>query len=189
MSQAAYHPSQKIEARALKNFENLCESYISFRRDQEEAKQAADELKAIILADVERYGFVPTNAEKSRRIETPGFIATISTGTTIEINDSRVFDLELLLSRARCPKLFASLFTRRVEYSLAKTAAVAMQTTAWPKKHADEIRSLYGLCFTPKPKTPSLEVLSREEVAERERVAAEKAAAKSAKKSRGKAAA
>jgi len=161
-----------------KLFERRCESYLQFRKDEREAKLAAEELKPWILSQVEKHGLVPTNAEKSRRIDTPGFVATVTTGTTVEINDAKCTELELLLSRAKCSDAFPQLFTRRTEFALAKTADTAMASARWPKRFAEQIRATYGLCFTPKTKTPSLDIDTRAQIEERERKAAEKAAKK-----------
>jgi hypothetical protein len=185
-TQAIPQPSTAFDA---KLFEKRCETYLQFRSDQENAKQDADDLKVWILAQVQQHGFVPTNAEKSRRLEAIGHVATVTTGTTVEIDDQLCTELELLLAKARCPKMFPALFTRRSEYSLAKTAAVAIKATPWPKKFKADIVTLYARCFSPKPKTPSLEVESRAAIAERDRIAAEKAAAKTTKKPGRKAAA
>jgi hypothetical protein len=155
-----------------------CQNFLNWKDQERYAKDKADKVKAIILATVEQHGFVPNNAEKSRRVEARKYVATVTTGTAVEISDEKVTALELLLSQARCPKMFSALFDRRVDYSLAKTAAVAIKTTLWPKRFAEDIRSLYATCFQPKTKTPSLDVESRAAIAERERIATEKAEAK-----------
>lgn len=156
-------------------------NYLAWSETLAQAKERADKIKARILDAVQKFGYVPTNAEKSRRIDTARFIATVTTGTTVEINDANCTELELLLAHARRPKLFSLLFERRVEYSLAQTAAETIKGTRWPRKHADRIRTLYALCFSPKPKTPALSIESRQAFEERERKAAAKAAKKSAK--------
>ena len=166
----------------LKAFDRDCSAYTAMRAAAKDLNDKADKLKAQILANVERHGFVPSNAEKSRRVEAREFIATVTIGTGLDVDDSKAFDLELLLSRARCSKLFSALFTRRVEYSLAKTAKETMQTAPWPKKYREQIQQLYTACFTPKTIAPKLEVESRA-------AAEEKATKAAAKKPRGKKAA
>jgi hypothetical protein len=158
-----------------------CANYLQWRILQEEAKQKADTIKARIQAAVDQHGYVPTNAEKSRRIECQNFIATITSSIGVEVNDAKVVELELVLAKARCSRMFPALFVRRVEYSLAPTYNTAIATTPWPKKHAEEIQRLAATSFRPVSRTPSLTVERREVVQERERIAAEKAARKAAK--------
>ena len=165
----------------LVQLEKDCRAYRAHRAVQDEAKTAADTLQAKITAQVTQHGFVPTNAEKSRRLETTEFVATVTIGTSVDINDDKVTELELVMSQARVTKLFPQLFVRRVEYSLAATAAKVMESTRWPKRYAERITLLYALAFKTKPKAPGLSVESRAAVEERARQLAEKAAKKAKK--------
>lgn len=181
MSTAAQTPTG-IEALNPAQLELDCQHYLWWRKEQEIAKTKADAVKARIMHAVEKFGQVPTNAEKSRRLETAKHVVTVTTGTAFEINDQAACELELLLSRARCGGKFALLFTRRSEYSLVKSAADAIKHERWPKKFAADIRMLFLSCFSTSSKTPSLTVEPREAVEKRERVAAAKAAKKSSRK-------
>ncbi len=162
-------------------FEFNCRQYLHQRGLLEIAKTQCDALKPLIIADVERFGLVPTNAEKSRRIDGRDFVATLTTGDGIEVNDAAALELEILLSKARQSKVFPSLFTRRTEYSLVAGAGRIIEHTKWPKRWADEIRNLYGRCFTANKRTPILKVERRADVEAREKEAAEKAAKRDTK--------
>lgn len=162
---------------SLSEFDRDCNNYVQWKQLERDAKEKADKIKARIMDAVEQHGQVPTNAEKSRRVEGRRYVATVTTGTAIEIDDQRCTDLELLLSRARKSNLFSQMFARRSEFTLVKGADQVIRTTAWPKKFRDEITSLYAACFRPKTKTPSLEVVSVESLQAKQD--------KAAKKSRG----
>jgi hypothetical protein len=106
----------------------------------------------------------------------------VTIGTSVDINDDKATELELVIAQARVGKMFSQLFVRRVEYSLAATAAKVMETTKWPKRYAERITLLYALAFKTKPKAPSLSVESRAAVEERARQLEAKAAKKATKK-------
>lgn len=162
----------------LKRLDHLCNDYLELKQAEKSAKEAADKVKVHIMNEVDRHGVVPTNAERSRRIVTPSFSATVTSSVGVEINDEKVTELELLLAKARVAHIFHGLFERRVEYSFAKTANTVIAATKWPKRFRDEILGLYTTCFTPKAKTPTLTVESNEAVVARERKAAKKSAGK-----------
>ncbi|MHB1794617.1 MAG: hypothetical protein ACYCPO_06585 [Acidobacteriaceae bacterium] len=159
-------------------FDELCLDYVTKQLATDEAKIASDQAKAVIIAAVQEHGHVPTNAEASRRIEGADWCATVTTPSTVEIHDANVTELELLLSQAKLPGVFANLFSRRVEYTLLKGAERVLPQTKLPKKFSERIVALYAQCFVPKKKTPSLKVEAIAAVRDRE----EKAATKAAKK-------
>jgi hypothetical protein len=159
-------------------FDALCLDYASKSLTADEAKHTADAAKALVMNAVQEFGHVPTNAEASRRMEGADWSATVTTPKTIEIIDSNVTELELLLSQAKQAKVFPLLFSRRVEYSLQKDAERVLPQTKLPGKLRERILSLYAQCFTPKTKTPSLKVETIATVREREEKAAKKAAKK-----------
>ncbi len=157
-------------------FDALCLDYVAKQLATDEAKIASDQAKAVIIAAVQEHGHVPTNAEASRRIEGADWCATVTTPSTVEIHDANVTELELLLSRAKLPGVFGSLFSRRVEYTLLKGAERVLPQTVLPKKYSERIVALYAQCFVPKKKTPSLKVEAIEVVRVREEKAAKKKA-------------
>ena len=163
-------------------FDNLCLDFAAKQLAANEAKRTANAAKALVMNAVQEHGHVPTNAEASRRFEGADWIGTVTTPKTIEIIDQNVTELELLLSEAKCPKVFPLLFSRRVEYSLQKDAERVLPQASLPAKLRDRIVSLYAQCFTQKTKTPSLKVEAIATVREREAKAAKKGAKKAAKK-------
>lgn len=172
----AQPPQPPLDVFNVQKFEQDCADYKSKRKAEADAKTEADTIKARIMAEVKRFGLVPDNAPKSRRVSTRNFVCTLTTGTSVEVDDTSACELELLLSQARRSAKFPLLFSRRSEYSLEKGAAEVIEQERWPKKHAEQIRILFAKCFRPKTGTPSLSVETSEAVAERERKAAAKAA-------------
>lgn len=161
-----------------REFDRLCEDFVAAQLSADEAKRKADTAKACVMAYVEEHGSVPTNAEASRRIEGGDWCATVTTASTVEIRDNVVTELELQLSAAKQPGLFAQLFSRRVEYTLLKGAEHVLPAAKLPKSRREIILGLYAQCFIPKKKTPSLKVEPIATVRERDAKAAKKAAKK-----------
>lgn len=163
-------------------FDRLCAMYVTEQTKANAAQTFADGIKADIIRYVEHRGHVPTNAEASRRVEGADWCATVTTPSTVEIRDDIVTELELVLSKAKQAKLFPSLFSRRVEYSLVKGAEHVLPAAPLPKRLRERILTLYAQCFIPKKKTPSLRVEPIAVVRDREDKAAKKAAKKAGRK-------
>jgi len=155
--------------------------YLLLRDKEQAAKKAADAIKPRLLLAAERFGMVPDGAPKSRRIETRSFVVTRTVGSSTEVKDANVTELELTLAKARLSTLFPLLFERHVEYTLVDGADAALAEANLPKKAADAIRALYGRCFGHKTKTPSLDVVTTRVF---KATAAKKAAKQSAKKAK-----
>lgn len=171
-------PQPKAEVLDVQAFERNCTRFLRFKNLEHNAKNKADALKAKIMTEVERFGLVPEQAPKSRRLESSRFVVTRTVGTSTEIDDSKATELELVLANARKSKFFPLLFERRVEYVQTKDAHKVIEQERWPKRHAERIKTLYALCFKSKQRTPSLDVETREAYD----AAKAKAVAKAAKK-------
>ncbi len=163
-------------------FDRDCRNYLAYTQQAEDARTKATEIKARIMAAVERHGHVPDAATRSRSTNTAAFVATVTSGVSVEINDAICTELELVLAKGRVRNLFGQLFTRRVEYTLAKGADVVYAQAKLPKRIAEQVATLYARAFTPKSKAPSLKVETYADVMAR----ALATAAKTAKKPRAK---
>jgi hypothetical protein len=159
-------------------FDVLCANYDEARTLAERLDKTLSEAKAQVMNAVLEHGRVPTNAEASRRFEGQIWSGTVTTSTTIEILDDNVTALELALSKAKLPRVFQQMFSRRVEYTMLKDAEKVLPQTRLPKRYAARIKQLYGRCFVPRKKTPSLKVESVVDARAREEKAAKKAAKK-----------
>jgi hypothetical protein len=164
--------------------DSLCRAFNQRKAEAEAAETALGNAKALLIEAVQRYGYVPTNAEKSIRLEGDESIATVTTGTTVEIVDAYVIELQLALSRAKMPRLFRQLFDRRVKYSLRKGAAKALQFAVGklPEVTRKQLSQLFSLCFGVSTRSPSLTVEASAAVEAREAKAAKKAAKKAGRK-------
>jgi hypothetical protein len=164
--------------------DRLCSAYLIARRAEKVAKVEADELKSEITAIVQKHGVVPVNAERSVRLITQGYCATVTTGISTEIKDENVSTLKALMTEARCARIFPLLFDERSEYTLAKTANNVVAARDFPKKWKDRIINVYATCFSAKTKAPALDVESKSARVERERNATSKPAKNVADKGR-----
>lgn len=162
-------------------FDSPCADYTEKQLAANMMKEKADDAKALVMNAVQEFGRVPTNAEASRRFEGMIWSGTVTTSTTIEILDDNVTALELALSKAKLPRIFKQMFSRRVEYTMLKDAEKVLPSTKLPAQYAARIRELYGRCFVPRKKTPSLKVESVSDARAREEKAAKKTAKGGAK--------
>jgi hypothetical protein len=161
----------------------LCFEFEEKKQAAELAVAALSEIKAQLIDRVEKQGYVPSNAEKSKRLDGVIWVATTTTGSTVEVKTESVVKLQLELSRLKKPRLFAKLFARQVKYSLVKDAAdalkLALASLAAAKKAP--VLALFSSCFDVNSKTPSLSVDSISAVKAKEEKAAKKAAGKGRK--------
>jgi hypothetical protein len=184
----------EIKAATLRKLEIDLAEYFRQKEAERVAQDALKSLKPGIIAALSKYGSVPDGAPKSVRIETSEFVSTLTTGTTIDVDDEAVESLRQLLGKtSKLRALFALLFRPRIEYTLQPTARETILHTKWPKAIKDQVVIAYMRCFDAKTNTPALTVDSKAAIAQRQREAEEEAAARAvaaaAKKSRGKAAA
>jgi hypothetical protein len=158
-------------------FHKLCDAYTVSQALKDSASDAFELRKKELQLFVDQFGYVPTGADKTTRCATERYQADIQRATPVEINDSRVEDFQTICRKARIASLFPFIFQRRVEYTLVPKADKVIETAPVPKKYALAFHSLYALCFTPKPKSPSLKVIDlTEEQAAQQKKAEEKAA-------------
>lgn len=168
--------------------DSLCRIYTEKKAAADAAEESALRTKALLIETVQRFGYVPTNAEKSIRLEGSTFVATVTTGATVEIVDAKVTELQLALSRVGKPRLFRQLFDRRTRYSLRKGAAETLQLALHelrpllPESARTQLINVFSLCFGVSSKSPSLTVEASAAVEAREAKAAAKAAKKAGRK-------
>lgn len=168
--------------------DDLCIQFDDAKIKVEEAQQDLSTAKGELLAAIQSQGYVPAHAEKTTRLEGQLYIADSIESLTTEMNDAAIAELQSELSRLKKPKVFKSLFARRVKYSINKDAAGKLKLAIAPL--ADDVQKrilgIYAACVTFEPKAPSVRVyLSqalREKEAEAEKKAAEKAARKTKKR-------
>ena len=171
-----------ITLRQREQFDELCRRFIQHKAVVDAQDALLKTAKAETLVFVQTFGFVPTNAEKSKRFEGLEFVATRTQGQTTEIDDVHVVRLQLALSKAGCPELFPQLFTSRTEYTLQKGAGDLLELATLPRKSRNHILTIYAQCFVVRSKTPSLAVETLREVAERNAEAVAKLEKRLAKK-------
>ncbi|ABF42386.1 hypothetical protein Acid345_3385 [Candidatus Koribacter versatilis Ellin345] len=181
MSAAAHQP----ETISTLRIDAICQAYVEAQAVADKAQAFADDAKAVLLNIVEQHGFVPKNAEQSRRLEGKEYVATITSGRTISIDEDHVTQLQLLLSKAGKPRLFNDLFSRTTKHTLKKNAAELIRAAKISGWRGGRALELFAMCFRVASKTPSLNVDTVASIAAREAKSAAKAAKKSPKKAKG----
>ena len=107
---------------------------------------------------VAAWGVTPPKAEASRRLEGKLAELTVTTGNSIAIDESRVEDLRQALIANERGDFFDKLFSVNTKHELIKGADIAMRTETMNKRLSERVLALFGRCFIPKKKNPSLKV-------------------------------
>lgn len=163
--------------------DDLCIAYDNARIAKDNAEQELSRTKGALLETVQTFGFTPAHAEKTMRLEGILYTASATVGTTVEVNEARVEELQSELSRMKKPKLFRSLFQRSVKYSLIKDAPDVFKIAI--ANLGDEVQArlhaIFTGCFKINAKAPSLSVDLVEALRQKEEAAAKKKAKKAGK--------
>lgn len=163
-----------------KEIDSYCRDYAAREREIELLSADLVIKKAALVTLVQTHGYVPTNAEKSRRLDGIEMVATTTTGSSVEVKSDSVTHLQLRLSQCKKPRLFKLLFSRTIKYSLVKDASDALKVgiAGLPEKVRTELLTLFASCFDVNSKTPSLSVDAVSVIKAKEEKAAKKAAKK-----------
>ena len=172
---------------AIKRLDEQAWEYNEWRGVEKQAKAEADALKPAIENGVAKLGQVPDGAPKSLRVDTPSFICTTTTGTSMEIDDETVLEFDMQMNTKPLREIFDQLFVRHVEYKLAPTAHQLMKHGKLPKAYEAMIRAYYSNAFIADDKSPSLKVESKDELKAKRVKAAAAAEEKAATRKTGKA--
>ncbi len=164
--------------------DDLCIAYDNARIAKDNAEQQLSTAKGDLLGAVQTWGYMPAHAEKTMRLEGQLYIASATAGTTVEMNEAKVEELQSELSRLKKPRLFRNLFQRSVKYSLIKDAPEAFKLAI--ANLADDMQArlhaIFTGCFKVNTKAPSLAVDLAAALRAKEAAPAAKAAKKAAKK-------
>jgi hypothetical protein len=155
-----------------------CREFEAKRKEIEVSNADLATKKALLLNLIETYGYVPPNAEKSRRLDGREMVATMTVGSSVEVKSDPVTKLQLRLSHYKKPRVFKSLFSKTIKYSLVKDASVSLKIgiTSLPAEAQAEILALFASCFEVNTNTPSLKVDTVSAVKAKEEKAAKKKA-------------
>ena len=178
----------KKQAPTPDQVDSLCLNFDSAKAIVEAAQQRFSNAKGELLEAVQDFGYTPTNAEKTTRLEGLLYIADATVASTVEIVEAPVGELQSELSRLNRPKVFTELFDRKVKHSLRKDAAGALKLAigAFSLETQKRLISLFASCFNVGVKAPALSVDLAAALRQKEAAAAAKAAKKAAKKSEKK---
>lgn len=141
--------------------EQIDEKALQHRAAKQRCAEADAAFKAIEIdcaAMVKKWGVVPPNAEKSRRLTGHLSELTVTKSDTITIDDERVIDLRDALNTVGRLDFFKRLFAEQTKWELVDGAKTALKSEALPKRLAEKVLNMFGRCFQPKTKKPRLTV-------------------------------
>jgi hypothetical protein len=163
--------------------DDLCLAFDTQRVNTELEQQKLSTAKGNLLAVIQTQGYTPGHAPKTTRLEGLLYIADATTGSTVEIAEGPVGELQSELSRLKKPKVFAQLFDRKTTHKLKKDAGGALKLAIGG--FAEEVQSrllgIFALCFSVNTKAPSVSVELGAALREKEAEAQRKAEAKAAR--------
>lgn len=157
--------------------DDLCMSFDSAKIAADLAAQKVSEAKGELLSAIRAQGYTPAHAEKTTRLEGQLYTADATEGSTIEINEASVAELQSELSRLKKPAVFKKLFTRRVSHRLAAKDGTSVLNVALGHLKEEEQQRILGLfasCFTVGIKAPSVSVQLTAAIQEKEAKAAKR---------------
>ena len=142
----------------IDQIDSCIQEYELAQRASDFADTQLKNAKAALIALVQQHGTVPAHAEQSKRITGRRNQATITTATTLEIDEDAVGNLAEYLFNQRIPSLFDKLFATNTKHTLLKGAKAVLsgvqvranehtQITAWlgsahgPNKRRTAIRT------------------------------------------------
>jgi hypothetical protein len=175
--------TEKKPAPTATEIDDLCLAFDTAKIAVEDAQQKLSTVKGELLALVQDYGYTPSNAEKTTRLEGTLYVADATVATTVAINEAPVAELQSELSRLKLPKVFGLCFERKVKHSLKKDALGSLKTAVggFAEPVQKRLITLFATCFTPESKAPALSVDLAAALREKEAEAQRKADAKAAK--------
>jgi hypothetical protein len=163
--------------------DDLCIAFDTAKSAVEKEEQKLSTAKGALLEAVQDFGYTPTQAEKTTRLEGTLYIADATVATSVAVKEAPVAELQSELSRLKKPKLFGLLFERKVKHSLKKNAASTLKVEigGFEDETQKRLLGLFASCFDVETKAPALSVNLAESLRQKEAEAQAKAEAKAAK--------
>jgi hypothetical protein len=163
--------------------DDLCEEFDAAKMEADLASQRVSTAKGRLLEVVQDFGYTPSHAEKTTRLEGTLYIADATVATSVVINEAPIGELQSELSRLKKPKVFGLLFERKVKHSLKKDAASTLKVEigGFDLDTQKRLLGLFATCFSAESKAPALSVELAAALRQKEAEAQAKADAKAAK--------
>lgn len=175
--------AEKKPMPTVSEIDDLCLAFDKAKIAVEKDEQVFSTAKGELLATVQDYGYTPTNAGKTTRLEGLIYIADATVASTVVVNEAPVAELQSELSRLKKPKIFGELFDRKVKHSLKKNAAstLKLEIGGFPDDTQKRLLGLFATCFNVDTKAPALSVELAVALRQKEAEAIEKAERKAAR--------
>ena len=136
------------------------------KRNADATHEVAEDLKKRVIDLVNTHGYAPAHAEQSRRLEGALNTVTVTTGTTVTVNEPKVDELHELLNdqlgTSSGLTVFQSFFTTRIKHELTAGAEDALRTLTATKRTLQKVQAAFGQCISVKSKAPSVKIELRE---------------------------
>lgn len=163
--------------------DSLCIAYDGAKTAADKASQKLSEVKGALLAVIQDYGYVPSNAEKTTRLEGTLYITDATTSSSVSINEAPVLELQSELSRLKLSKTFTEIFDRTVKHSLKKNASSTLKVAigGFPEEVQARLLGIFASSISVETKAPSVKVELAAALRAKEEEAQRKAEAKATK--------
>lgn len=129
--------------------------YLKLKTLCDAAKTDLDTYKDELVKLVTKEGSTPPGAEKSMRLEGNRYQITVSFGTSSSIDKEVVGKIQATLAEQRTPGLFKKMFQAHVDYVVAPTAQLVLETAG------AKLRALFARVLKTKPREPLVKVEKR----------------------------
>jgi hypothetical protein len=139
--------------------DDVVREYLRAKAMRESWAEDVADREACLLSLVMKWGIVPPNAEKSRRLNGRVAELTVTKSDTITINDERVETLKDALEANGHGEYFRKLFTLRSKYEIVEGAEAALKVDSLPKRLSEKVLNLFGRCISVKAKKASLKAV------------------------------
>lgn len=162
----------------------LCWTFNEKVIELEKAKKEHTTAKADLLAVVQAQGHIAPRADKTTRLQGAIYVADSTVGSTINVDERAVGELQLELSRMKKAAIFRLLFNRQVSHALIKGAGEVLKLKIGGMRGEVQARllALFACCFKVDTKAPTLTVQLVSVLEAKEKAAAEKAQSKATKR-------
>lgn len=150
---------------SLDEIDLLAAQYRAAKAAKAAAQESYEEIEETLVNLVQVYGFVPANAEKSRRLNGRVAELTITKADILTINEDRVETLREALEANGFGDYFGKLFAKRTKYEVVEGAESALKAESLPKRLSERVLQLWGRCISVRAKKPSLRVVIAEPTA------------------------
>lgn len=137
--------------------------YLDAQADADEYQAVADAHRLELSGMIERNGFVPARATKTRRLEGVKWKCSLSQSDSLEVDGTEAQRFFAALKHWGIGHIFSRIFNRRAVFVLAPGAQKYIESVASSRRRnyadkADELRAAFNRCLSIKSSAPGVKV-------------------------------